>query len=100
VSDRIISESAYEYVLFESAGALFLTFMVGGVIETDVTVQATPAEVAKLTSEPEYVRQLVRELQLNPTLLAQRRINPSVWPKRVLGHNPSLKADVPDGTRP
>jgi len=55
--------------------------MVGGVVETDVTVQATPAEVAKLTSDPEYVRQLVRELQLNPTLLRQRRVNPPVWPK-------------------
>lgn len=81
MSDRIISESAYDYVLFERAGTWLLTLMVGGPVETDVTVKATPAEVARLKSDPEYVRQLVRELQLNPRLLGQKSINPAVWPK-------------------
>lgn len=93
MSERVICESAYEYVLFERSGAWLLTFMLGGVIETDVSVEMLPAEIEKQKSNPEYVKQLVHELKINPDLLGARRISPSVWPSKNMSQE-ELKAAV------
>jgi len=79
---NVIAEKPWVYLLFEGRDAWILTVMIRyGSAENDMSVKLLEAEVNKLKAEPDYIDQLVNDINKNPKNYTCREIRPAVWPR-------------------
>lgn len=79
----VIAEKAWSYVLFDNGEDWILTFLIGGVVEIDVSVRLSNDEIAMIKADSTYVEILLASIKKNRSAFADREINPPVWPKKA-----------------
>ena len=77
---KIIKEKPWHYVLFDDGQGWILTFLIGGVIETEVSVRLTSDEIGKIKGDEKNILSIVENIQHNRQANMVREIIPPVWP--------------------
>jgi hypothetical protein len=78
----VIAEQAWSYVLFDDGKGWVLTFLIGGVVEVDVSVRLNSAEIEAIKTDSAAIKPLLASMQSNRAAYADREIRPPVWPKK------------------
>jgi hypothetical protein len=81
MSDQIIQEEKWSYVLFSRNNDWFLTFLAGGVVELDATVRLLPDEIQRIQAGTLSASVLVERFKKDTSLTSDRRLNQPVWPQ-------------------
>jgi hypothetical protein len=80
-TDRVIAESRYDFVVFErSDGGFVATFLLGGPVEVDVSVQLTDEEAVSVERSPASAGKMIEQFKRSLVALETRRLRPPVWP--------------------
>jgi len=77
---NVIAEKRWSHVLFDDGKGWILTLLIGGVVEVDVSIRLTLAEIDEVKRDPSFVDRLVREVRQQRDNFSSREINPPVWP--------------------
>lgn len=83
MTQRIIVQQPWSYVLFEERGDYILTFLVGGSADGDFSIKLSPAEIELQQQDQSYVERLMRRLVNNRNELYGRCLLQAVWPGQV-----------------
>jgi hypothetical protein len=83
MSDEIISEERWSYVLFSRKGEWLLTFLSGGPVEVDHTVRLSYDEIQKLRSGTLAASALILRLKSDPESYSSRELQPPIWPQEM-----------------
>ena len=83
MTQRIIVQQPWSYVLFEERGDYILTFLISGTVDGDFSVKLTPAEIDLQKQDQGYVERLMRRLVNNRNELYGRCLLQAVWPGPV-----------------
>ena len=78
--DSIVCEERHSFVVFVRNGETFLTFLLGGALEVDYTVQLTQEERDRVANDPQAAARLVISLRSNFSLLQRRKLEAPIWP--------------------
>lgn len=78
MSERIIQESPYSYVLFESRGELILTYLSGGPVEVDSSIRLSNAQAEEIMQGKLTVEAFLAKIKSNPNNF--NRLQQPVWP--------------------
>ncbi len=79
----VLCEQAWSYVVFRQADTVYLTFLIGGVVEQDCTVQLTSAEVLAIQQAPNFTVSLIEQLKADHDAMATRRLASTIWPTTI-----------------
>lgn len=79
---KILVEKMFAYVLMDSGTDWILTFLIGGVAVTDVSIRLSAEEIAKIQNNATYLDTLVEYIKTHRVKYSQREIIPAVWPTR------------------
>lgn len=77
---HVVAEKKWSYVLLDDGKGWVLTYLVGGVVEVDVSVRLTEQERDLIKADPANVEKLVETMKQHRRDFANREINPPVWP--------------------
>lgn len=77
---KILAEKPWSYVLMENGEDWILTYLIGGVVEIDVSLRLNRDEIAMIQDNPSYLETLVAAAKMNRASYASREIHPTVWP--------------------
>jgi hypothetical protein len=78
---KVIAEQAWSYALMDTGTEWILTYLIGGVVEIDVSIRLSKDEIAKIQENPNYLEILVDAAKTNRAEYASREIHPPVWPQ-------------------
>lgn len=79
---KVLAEKRCSYVLMDDGTNWILTFLIGGVVEIDVSIRLTAEEISMIKENPAYLDNLVDAARNKRAAYANREINPPVWPKK------------------
>jgi hypothetical protein len=82
---KVIAEHAWSYVLIDTGTDWILTYLIGGVVEIDVSIRLSQDEIAKIQENPSYLEILLDAAKTNRVAYASREIHPPVWPQPARG---------------
>jgi hypothetical protein len=77
---KVIAEQAWSYVLMDNGTDWILTYLIGGVVEIDVSIRLSTEEITKIQENPNYLEILLDAAKTNRAAYASREIHPPVWP--------------------
>lgn len=77
---HVVAEKKWSYVLFDDGKGWILTYLIGGVVEVDISVRLTEQERDLIKADPANVDKLVETMKQHRRDFASREINPPVWP--------------------
>jgi hypothetical protein len=77
---QVVIEKKWSYVLFDDGKGWILTYLIGGVVEIDVSVRLTAQERSLIEADPSSVERLVEAMKQSRREFASREIKPPVWP--------------------
>lgn len=77
---NIIAEKRWSHVLFDDGKGWVLTFLVGGVVEVDISIRLTSQEIEKIKNDLAYIDAIIDEVKKNQEDFSSREIIPPVWP--------------------
>ncbi|MFZ6798955.1 hypothetical protein [Undibacterium sp. Di24W] len=78
---KIIAEQAWSHVLMDNGTDWILTYLIGGVVEIDVSIRLSKEEIAKIRDNPNYLEILLDAVKTNQVAYASRELHPPVWPQ-------------------
>lgn len=78
---RVIAEQAWSHVLMDNGTDWILTYLIGGVVEIDVSIRLNTEEITKIKENPNFLEILVEAAKTNRAEYANREIYPPVWPQ-------------------
>lgn len=79
---QILAQKQWSYVLMDDGRDWILTFLIGGVVETDVGIRLTTDEISKIKDDWAYLDTLVDVCKINRIAFSSREIYPAVWPTK------------------
>ena len=79
---EIIKEKPWSYVLFDDGKGWALTFLIGGVVEVDVTVRLTATEIDMIKADEKNILSIMKNVERNRQANVAREIIPPIWPPR------------------
>lgn len=82
---KVLAEKPWSHVLMDNGTDWILTYLIGGVVETDVSIRLSKEEIAKIQEDPRYLETLVDAAKTNRVTYASREIHPPVWPLSAKG---------------
>nr|WP_314862451.1 hypothetical protein [uncultured Undibacterium sp.] len=80
---QILAEKKWSYVLMDDGIDWILTFLIGGVVETDLSIRLTAEEILKIKNNAAFLDILVETGRTDRAAFANREINPPVWPTKT-----------------
>jgi len=82
--DVVLDEEPWSYVAFEAGDRYYLTYLSGGAIEVETTVELDQQEGAALARGERIAGELVARLKASK--ITRPRVTPSRWPRQENGH--------------
>lgn len=77
---RVVAEKKWAYVVVDDGQGWILTYLIGGVIEVDISVRLTDEEADLIKLDPANVENLVEMMKKHRSAFSSREINPPIWP--------------------
>ena len=81
--NTIICEERWSYVVFLQGDNAYLTFLTGGVVEVDHSVQLSESELLSVKANLTCASDLVRRLSSNQEELSARELPSPIWPSKT-----------------
>jgi len=81
--NTIICEERWSYVVFLQGDTAYLTFLTGGVVEVDHSVQLSESELLSVKANLAGASDLVRRLSSNQEELSARELPSPIWPSKT-----------------
>ena len=79
---NIIAEKPWSYVIFQDGEQFYITLILGGVIDIDVTIQLTSDDVATIEGYSASADMLADKIRRDIEKFRNRQIIPPIWPRR------------------
>ena len=92
----IVAEKPWEFVVFRDGDDIFLTYMLGGVVEVPVTVRLEQSEIKEILAGSLQPEALVAQLKTYRETNRNREVVPAIFPTRA---QQGAQADGPNGPR-
>jgi hypothetical protein len=82
---KVLAEKPWSHVLMDNGTDWILTYLIGGVVEIDVSIRLSKDEITKIQENPNYLEILLDAAKTNRVAYASREIHPPVWPQPAQG---------------
>jgi hypothetical protein len=79
---KVIAEQPWSYVLFDDGEYWVLTYLIGGVVEIDVSIRLNSDEIEAIKTDASAIMPLLTNMKSNRSAYADREIRPPVWPPK------------------
>jgi hypothetical protein len=80
--ESVICEKKWSHVVFHHGESVFLTFLIGGVVEIDYTIQLTESEIEAINMNNNFALELINRFHEDSNLLNSRKLPCPIWPKK------------------